>query len=75
MSEEQNTQIKEEITTVDTANATVVAGDKKNKKINKMTLEEIELSLNKTEKNMKGLSSKYARSLLSRKNYILNKSN
>ncbi len=44
--------------------------ESKNKKINKMTLSEIDLSLAKTEKNMHGLTSKYARALLSRKEFL-----
>ena len=40
---------------------------KKNKKVNKMTLSEVEAALKKTEEQMGGLTSKYAHSLLGRK--------
>ena len=39
----------------------------KNKKVNKMTLQEVETALKKTEEQMGGLTSKYAQALLSRK--------
>ncbi len=39
----------------------------KNKKVNKMTLSEVEEALKKTEEHMKGNTSKYAQALLSRK--------
>ena len=39
----------------------------KNKKINKMTLEELEKAIEKTKETMGGLSSKYAKELLERK--------
>ena len=47
--------------------------EKKNKKINKMTLSEIESALKKTEEHMKGLDSKYAKTLLSRKTELSSK--
>ena len=47
--------------------------EKKNKKINNMTLSEIESALKKTEEHMKGLNSKYAKSLLTRKSELSSK--
>lgn len=44
----------------------------KKKKINKMTLEEIEEALKKTQEHMKNLNSKYAQHLLERKKELLN---
>ncbi|MBX7058389.1 MAG: hypothetical protein K1X75_10025 [Leptospirales bacterium] len=41
--------------------------EKKNKKVNKMSLPEVQAAIKKTEENMKGLTSKYALALLSRK--------
>jgi hypothetical protein len=46
---------------------TQAAEEKKNKKINKMTLSEVESALKKTEEHMKGLNSKYSKALISRK--------
>ncbi|MCS7205974.1 MAG: hypothetical protein NZ853_09760 [Leptospiraceae bacterium] len=43
----------------------------KRKKINKMTLEEIEEAIKKTLEHMKNLNSKYAQHLLQRKNELL----
>ena len=48
-------------------NAAQESEEKKNKKINKMTLPEVESALKKTEEHMKSLDSKYAKSLLARK--------
>lgn len=39
----------------------------KNKKVNKMSLAEVEAAIKKTEENMAGLTSKYALALLARK--------
>lgn len=47
--------------------------NKKNKKINKMSAQELEAALKKTEENMHGLSSKYARALLARKSELARK--
>lgn len=52
------TNMSEEVTSTE---------EKKNKKINKMTLSEVESALKKSEEHMKGLNSKYAKSLLTRK--------
>ncbi len=41
--------------------------EKKNKKVNKMTLAEVDDALKRTEEHMKGLDSKYAKALLARK--------
>lgn len=41
--------------------------EKKNKKVNKMTLSEVESALKKTEENMGGLTSRYAKALIARK--------
>ncbi|MDH5654687.1 MAG: hypothetical protein OEZ34_02190 [Spirochaetia bacterium] len=41
--------------------------EKKNKKINQMSLSEVDSAIKKTEEHMKGLESKYAKSLLARK--------
>ncbi len=41
--------------------------EKKNKKVNKMTLAEVEAALKRTEESMGGLASKYAQALLARK--------
>jgi hypothetical protein len=43
---------------------------KKNKKINKMSLQEIEQGIEKTGKIQGGLNSRYASELLKRKNYL-----
>jgi len=43
----------------------------KKKKINKMTLEEIEEALKKVEEHMKNFNSKYAQHLLKRKQEII----
>ncbi len=48
--------------------------EKKRKKINKMTAEEIDAALKKTEEHMKGLTSRYARALLERKAELAGKS-
>ena len=40
---------------------------KKNKKVNRMTLQEINDALKKTEEHMKGNTSQYAQALLARK--------
>ncbi len=39
----------------------------KNKKVNRMSLSEIDTALKKTEEHMKGLTSQYARTLLAQK--------
>ncbi len=44
--------------------------EKKNKKINKMSLSEVESALKKSEEHMKGTDSKYAQALLSRKSQL-----
>lgn len=41
--------------------------EKKNKKVNKMNLDEVRAALKKTEENMHGLTSKYAQALAARK--------
>lgn len=41
--------------------------EKKNKKINKMTLAELDEAIKKTEEHMKAMTSQYAKSLLERK--------
>ncbi|HOJ64200.1 MAG TPA: hypothetical protein PLE45_07240 [Spirochaetota bacterium] len=43
----------------------------KNKKINKMTLAEIEKAIEETKKNMNSLNSRYARELLKQRDYLL----
>jgi len=47
--------------------------EKKNKKINKMTLQEVETALKKAQEHMKGLTSQYARALLARKEELSSK--
>ena len=42
----------------------------KNKKVNKMTLPEVDTALKKTEEKMGGLTSKYAQALLHRKSEL-----
>lgn len=42
----------------------------KNKKVNRMSLSEVESALKKTEEHMKGLTSQYARKLLARKEIL-----
>lgn len=44
--------------------------EKKNKKVNKMTLAEVESALKKTEENMGGLTSRYAQALQARKSEL-----
>lgn len=41
--------------------------EQKNKKVNKMTITEVEAAIKKSEENMGGLTSKYAQALLARK--------
>ena len=41
--------------------------EKKNKKVNKMTLQEVEAAIKKTEESMGGLTSRYAHALQARK--------
>ncbi len=43
---------------------------KKNKKINKMTLSEVEEALKKSQEHMKNLNSKYTKTLLARKTQL-----
>ncbi len=43
----------------------------KNKKINKMTLEEIEKAIENTKKNMNSLNSRYAKELIKQRDYLL----
>jgi hypothetical protein len=40
--------------------------EKKNKKVNRMTAQEVEAALKKTQEHMKGTTSKYARELMAR---------
>lgn len=40
--------------------------EKKNKKVNRMTAQEVDAALKKTQEHMKGTTSKYARELLAR---------
>ncbi len=47
--------------------------DTKKKKINRMSIEEIEVVLEKTRKHMGGLGSRYARSLIGRKAILMEK--
>lgn len=49
------------------------AKKQKNKKINKMSLEEINNAIEKTKEKQGGLYSKYAYELLKRRDYLLNK--
>jgi len=42
--------------------------EKKNKKVNHMSLQEVDAALKKTQDHMKGLNSKYAKELLARQN-------
>lgn len=44
--------------------------EKKNKKVNKMSLSEVNDALKKTEEHMKGQTSKYAQALLARKEQL-----
>ena len=46
---------------------------KKRKKINKLTLEEIEENLKAAESSMGGITSQYTRHLIQRKEYLLKK--
>ena len=43
------------------------AKEKKNKKVNKMSITEVEAAIKKTEEHMGSLDSKYAKALLARK--------
>jgi hypothetical protein len=47
--------------------------EKKNKKVNKMSVQELDAALKKTEETMKGLTSKYAKALISRKKELQSK--
>lgn len=69
MSEEQ----KKEATTVEATKegeSTESKKAKKNKKINVMTLKEIQEAIDKTIKNQSGLFSKYAQELIKRKDFL-----
>jgi len=44
--------------------------EEKNKKINKMTVEELDKAIEKTKTSMGGLTSKYAKELLERKDFL-----
>lgn len=43
---------------------------KKNKKVNRMTLQEVEGAIKKTQEHMKGLNSKYAKELVARQSEL-----
>lgn len=43
----------------------------KNKKINKMSLSEIEKAIEETKKSMNGLNSRYAKELIKQRDYLL----
>lgn len=47
--------------------------EKKNKKVNRMSLQEVEAALKKTQEHMKGTTSKYAKELLARQAALKNK--
>lgn len=53
--------------------ASTEQGEKKNKKINQMSAQEIESALKKTEEHMKGTTSKYAKALIARKEELASK--
>lgn len=44
--------------------------EKKNKKVNRMSLQEVEGAIKKTQEHMKGLNSKYAKELVARQNEL-----
>jgi len=46
------------------------ATEKKNKKVNKMSLDEVKSAIQETEKHMGGLTSKYAQALLARRSEL-----
>ncbi len=68
MSEEQKKEATSVEATKESAESQKV---KKNKKINVMTLKEIEEAIEKTNKNQNGLFSKYALELIKRRDFLV----